>query len=53
MSASELNEFLTAMDMVRDVNAAALNHGSALPFDETMLDNESDWYHMPVEETVN
>ncbi len=53
MSASELNEFLSAMDMVRDVNAAALNHGSALPFDETMLDNESDWYHMPIVEKAN
>ncbi|WP_257168529.1 hypothetical protein [Bradyrhizobium sp. SRS-191] len=51
MSASELNEFLSAMDMVRDVNAAAVNHDGVLPFDETMLDNESDWYHMPVEET--
>ncbi|MGY4307242.1 hypothetical protein ACVIJ6_004485 [Bradyrhizobium sp. USDA 4369] len=53
MSATELNEFLTAMDIVRDVNAAALNHGAGLPFDETMLDNESDWYHMPVAEKVN
>ncbi|MGY3451046.1 hypothetical protein [Bradyrhizobium sp. USDA 4353] len=53
MSASELNEFLSAMEMVRDVNAAALTKDSALLFDETVLDNDSDWYHMPVEETVN
>ncbi|BAM88433.1 conserved hypothetical protein [Bradyrhizobium oligotrophicum S58] len=53
MSATELNEFLTAMDMVRDVNAAALDHTSALPFDEAMLDNDSDWYHMPVAEKAN
>ncbi|WP_315739007.1 MULTISPECIES: hypothetical protein [unclassified Bradyrhizobium] len=53
MSASELNEFLTAMNIVRDVNGAALNHPGALPFDETMLDNESDWYHMPVAEKAN
>ncbi|MGC2775017.1 MAG: hypothetical protein WA418_05185 [Bradyrhizobium sp.] len=53
MSATELNEFLTAMNIVRDVNAAALNHGGALPFDETLLDNDSDWYHMPVAEKAN
>ncbi|WP_316191405.1 MULTISPECIES: hypothetical protein [unclassified Bradyrhizobium] len=53
MSATELNEFLTAMDMVRDVNAAALNHVGVLPFDETMLDNESDWCHMPVAEKAH
>ena len=53
MSATELNEFLTAMDFVRDVNAAALNHASALPFDETVLDNDSDWYQMPIVEKAN
>ena len=53
MSATELNEFLTAMDIVRDVNAPAVTAPGALLFDETMLDNESDWYHMPVAEKVN
>ncbi|MGJ4947860.1 hypothetical protein [Bradyrhizobium sp. HKCCYLS20291] len=53
MSATELNDFLTAMDIVRDVNAAALSHPGALPFDETMLDNDSDWYDMPVVEKAN
>ncbi|MGJ5178259.1 hypothetical protein ACQR16_09180 [Bradyrhizobium oligotrophicum] len=53
MSTSELNEFLMAMDIVRDVNAAALNHPSALPFDASSLDNDSDWYHMPLPEKAN
>jgi hypothetical protein len=53
MSATELNEFLTAMDIVRDANAAGINHGSALLFDETMVDNDSDWYHMPIVEKAN
>jgi len=53
MSATQLNEFLTAMDMVRDVNAAALDHVRALPHDKTMLDNDSDWYDMPFAQKAN
>jgi hypothetical protein len=53
MSATELNEFLTAMDIVRNANTAALSNASALSLEDTILDNDSDWFDTPVALTAH
>ncbi len=53
MSAMELNEFLTAMDIVRDAIAAALDDADSLPVNETMLEEGWDWFDAPVAPTLH
>jgi len=47
MSATELNEFLTAMDIVREANATALSDANSFPVADDMLDEGSDWFDAP------
>jgi len=47
MSATDLNEFLTAMDIVRKANAAALSGAGSIPDEDDALDEDSDWFDAP------
>lgn len=47
MSATELNEFLNAMDIVREANAAALCGAGSFPADDDETDAGSDWFDAP------
>jgi len=53
MSVTELNEFLAAMDIVRDAIAAALNNAGSLPLDETTLVEGWDWFDTPLAPTLH